>query len=234
MENLLLQILSRSRSIEYLRLVLVILIYCSSADAKSIRIAVFDSGPAHSHQAKVIELINKNLRDCKSCVVKLFPIFNEKGELTTAQWKASFAKASQWKADVWHFSWNLPFNESFNEFIAGIKNRVEHGIFCVAAAGDNAFRRHRPLKLHQTVMGRVDKCYIIAEETKRGYLHPRSNYGKSLRVTIPQIEGFEGSSFSAARFTAWLATFLEKHGRTKVSKRLEGKQVHKWADLQKE
>lgn len=174
------------------------------AQAKpKIKIGVFDAPSNHEHSKKVVKIIKDELKSAGGSVKIIeYPIYDSSGSLVEAMFKSQLEKALKDGVRIFHFSWNLKHDEKFSsvlkvlEKISGDSKNV-----IVAAAGVS----EPPMRLSETVMGKVSHVIIVGELVETGHLHARSNYGRELFTALKSTPDLLGSSGTAALFSARLA-----------------------------
>ncbi|MCB0393277.1 MAG: hypothetical protein KDD25_01885 [Bdellovibrionales bacterium] len=175
------------------------------AKSKKIQIAVLDSPPGHEHSKKIIEILDDASND-----VQLFPIYDRNGNLTQAKFLQAIEDAKNSGAQIIQLSWNARYEDGYKTILAKLNEFASTSIL-VGAAGSGLGFNGTPLKLKETVVGRISKAIIIGELNEKGFLDPRSSYGPELLTALPEVGNNAGSSFTSAQFTKILGQYLVKH-----------------------
>jgi hypothetical protein len=174
---------------------------------KPIIIAVLDTGDGSPHQAKVVSTLRTLLRQCKSCRIETFPIYDKAGNLSEKIFLSALQLAAS-KSQIIHLSWNTSSNESTIKIEAEL-SKVAKDHVMVASAGSP--EKEIAVPLAKTVMGKIPNALIVGEANSKGHLVSNSYYGPEMftALTVPDAKN-RGSSFSALRLTAAIANWLEK------------------------
>ena len=177
---------------------------------RAIRIAVFDSGERHPHQKQVLAAFSKY---CPGAQILTFPIYDSKGQLKADQFSQQIQGAIKHRADIFHFSFNLPYSQRLMPMAQTLKNHLASQLV-VAAAGENPYNVNKIVPLSKTLMGQLPAVLLIGELNKKSQLAPRSSYGPELLTALRRDADFPpGSSYTAVQFTCALAQRLQSKGQ---------------------
>ena len=185
-------------------------------------IAIFDSGSTSPHEAKVKKAFSGEPA-CQGLKIFSFAVYEINGDLKTKTVLEQIAKAEKTGATIFHFSWNLPGTEDSKPISQQLEKLIKKNNFVVAAAGDAQKTLSERLPVEQTIMGQINGAFVIGEVNANGNLNPQSHYGPGLFAADTAPEGFQGSSFSAVRFTCLLAKSLKTSAPDIVREKLESK-----------
>lgn len=187
----------------------------STAQVEAIKIAVFDAPLGHKHSRDVIKLMRKKLRDCSSCQIELFPIYDQSGTLNLNLFKSGLEKINNSYALV-HLSWNMPYEMKFDPIIEQLNRIVKSGIAVVAAAGESQQISEIAVPVSKTVMAQVKSVVLVAELDQHGKIPIRAYYGSEITHRIPSVKNYPGSSFTAVIVSSRMAIdihYARKHNK---------------------
>jgi len=180
-------------------------LFLEAKEKHNISIAIFDSPATHQHSQKVIRLFEKQLKNCKTCEFKLFPIFKNSGEISIEDFVNGLREAKA-QAKVIHISWNLAYEPRFEPVIQELNLITASGLPVVGASGESQEKSMHNLSIDQTVLGKVNGIILVGELDQKGKLSSRSFYGPSILAAFSGVRDFPGSSFTSVLVSSKIAT----------------------------
>lgn len=171
-------------------------------------IALLDLPVGKKHQEKVFQVLKQNIKKCKTCEIKNFPIYDSVGHLEKSLFLSQIKSAGQ-SCRILHLSWNIEYSSEFDDVIKALQSAIQEGHLIVAAAGSPTDNKISA-PVDQTVMGKVKDAILIAELDQKNKQSINSFFGKEILTALHPPDNLSGSSFSSPLFSAKLLVQLNK------------------------
>lgn len=187
-------------------------VQASPIPEKTVVLGVVESLSKQEFETSYLPLLKEQMSACKTCEVKNYSPYNDKGEFDPGQLRSRIEQAGK-ESKVLLLGYNTRMNSELSPVVETIKKVIQEGLMVVADVGvANPEEDGAPIA--KTLMGQIPEVVLLGEVNERERLIANSYFGPQMLTAVRPPRDHIGKGYGSIFFVSRL---VQSYHRRSVS-----------------